>query len=34
MPSLTAHFRPAVGRSNPHLQTLWGPLWRKLPALE
>ena len=33
MPSLTAHFRPAVGLSNPHLQTLWGPLWRRLPEL-
>ncbi len=21
-------FRPAFGLSNPHLQTLWGPLWR------
>lgn len=26
-------FRPATGLSNPHLQTLWGPLWRKLPDL-
>jgi len=34
MHSLTATFRPATGLSNPHLQTLWGPLWRKLPALE
>ncbi|MDI9779253.1 MULTISPECIES: hydrolase [Pseudomonas] len=34
MPSLTATFRPAIGLSNPHLQTLWGPLWRKLPELE
>ncbi|AIN60734.1 hydrolase [Pseudomonas soli] len=34
MISLTATFRPAAGLSNPHLQTLWGPLWRKLPALE
>ncbi|QXI38240.1 hydrolase [Pseudomonas xantholysinigenes] len=33
MPSLTATFRPATGLSNPHLQTLWGPLWRKLPDL-
>ncbi|MDO7903631.1 hydrolase [Pseudomonas sp. K1(2024)] len=33
MPSPTALFRPARGLSNPHLQTLWGPLWRKLPAL-
>jgi len=22
-------FRPAAGLGNPHLQTLWGPLWRK-----
>ncbi|MDU9402072.1 hydrolase [Pseudomonas sp. zfem004] len=34
MPSLTATFRPATGLSNPHLQTLWGPLWRKLPDLQ
>jgi predicted alpha/beta-fold hydrolase len=34
MPSLTATFRPATGLSNPHLQTLWGPLWRKLPNLQ
>ncbi|MFF7108348.1 hydrolase [Pseudomonas sichuanensis] len=33
MPSLTATFRPATGLANPHLQTLWGPLWRKLPEL-
>ncbi|MGN8259879.1 hydrolase [Pseudomonas sp. SMSB3] len=33
MPSLPVSFRPAIGLSNPHLQTLWGPLWRKLPAL-
>nr|NOY01437.1 alpha/beta fold hydrolase [Gammaproteobacteria bacterium] len=33
MPSFSAPFRPAIGLSNPHLQTLWGPLWRKLPAL-
>jgi len=26
-------FRPALGLGNPHLQTLWGPLWRKQPAL-
>ena len=26
-------FRPAFGLGNPHLQTLWGPLWRKQPAL-
>ncbi|MCE1116013.1 MULTISPECIES: hydrolase [Pseudomonas] len=33
MPDLTATFRPATGLANPHLQTLWGPLWRKLPEL-
>lgn len=33
MPSHTAPFRPAIGLTNPHLQTLWGPLWRKLPEL-
>jgi hypothetical protein len=32
MPDLTATFRPATGLANPHLQTLWGPLWRKLPS--
>lgn len=34
--SLPSHpcFRPALGLGNPHLQTLWGPLWRKLPPLE
>lgn len=26
----TPVFRPAPGLGNPHLQTLWGPLWRKL----
>src|ERR1700712_3525946 len=26
-------FRPARGLGNPHLQTLWGPLWRKQPPL-
>lgn len=26
-------FCPAFGLGNPHLQTLWGPLWRKQPAL-
>lgn len=34
MPSLTATFRPATGLANPHLQTLWGPLWRKRPSLQ
>lgn len=28
-----ASFHPAIGLSNPHLQTLWGPLWRKVPSL-
>ncbi|MBD1549958.1 hydrolase [Pseudomonas sp. C2L11] len=28
-----AAFQPARGLANPHLQTLWGPLWRKLPPL-
>lgn len=27
-------FRPAFGLGNPHLQTLWGPLWRKTTHLE
>lgn len=26
-------FHPATGLANPHLQTLWGPLWRKMPGL-
>lgn len=26
-------FRPAFGLGNPHIQTLWGPLWRKMPPL-
>lgn len=34
MPNPTAIFRPATGLANPHLQTLWGPLWRKMPVLE
>ncbi|EKT4521638.1 hydrolase [Pseudomonas sp. NY15356] len=34
MPSpAPARFVPAAGLSNPHLQTLWGPLWRKLADL-
>ncbi|PWB31748.1 hydrolase [Pseudomonas sp. SDI] len=28
-----AAFAPAIGLGNPHLQTLWGPLWRKSPNL-
>jgi predicted alpha/beta-fold hydrolase len=27
-------FKPAIGLGNPHLQTLWGPLWRKTVHLE
>ncbi|MFK8329001.1 hydrolase [Pseudomonas sp. BJa5] len=27
-------FKPALGLGNPHLQTLWGPLWRKLTHLD
>ena len=27
-------FSPALGLSNPHVQTLWGPLWRTKPAIE
>jgi hypothetical protein len=26
-------FKPAIGLGNPHVQTLWGPLWRKAPPL-
>lgn len=26
-------FKPATGLRNPHVQTLWGPLWRKSPPL-
>jgi predicted alpha/beta-fold hydrolase len=33
MPSPAHAFRPARGLGNPHLQTLWGPLWRKRPSL-
>ncbi|MDD0973612.1 hydrolase [Pseudomonas sp. TNT2022 ID681] len=29
MPNPSQPFRPATGLGNPHLQTLWGPLWRK-----
>ncbi|WP_263261374.1 hydrolase [Pseudomonas sp. RIT-PI-S] len=29
----TPGFQPARGLRNPHLQTLWGPLWRKPLAL-
>lgn len=27
-------FRPALGLGNPHLQTLWGPLWRPTVHLQ
>ena len=27
-------FIPASGLGNPHLQTLWGPLWRTKPVVE
>ena len=27
-------FTPAFGLGNPHLQTLWGPLWRPTTHLE
>jgi len=27
-------FKPATGLRNPHLQTLWGPLWRKSVPLD
>ncbi|MFF7706434.1 hydrolase [Pseudomonas sp. NPDC007930] len=26
-------FRPALGLGNAHLQTLWGPLWRRMPPM-
>lgn len=32
-PSAPSPFKPALGLGNPHLQTLWGPLWRKSAAL-
>nr|WP_213878595.1 hydrolase [Pseudomonas sp. dw_358] len=31
---ITSSFKPALGMSNPHLQTLWGPLGRKTVHLE
>ena len=31
--SLAPPFKPATGLRNPHLQTLWGPLWRKSTPL-
>ena len=27
-------FTPALGLGNPHIQTLWGPLWRTKPVIE
>lgn len=30
----TPAFTPAYGLGNPHLQTLWGPLWRKTTHIE
>ncbi len=32
--SLAPPFKPATGLRNPHLQTLWGPLWRKSTPLD
>jgi predicted alpha/beta-fold hydrolase len=32
--TLTNRFIPASGLGNPHLQTLWGPLWRKVKPME
>jgi predicted alpha/beta-fold hydrolase len=32
--SCATTFKPATGLGNPHLQTLWGPLWRKTVHLE
>lgn len=34
MPTASDRFTPAQGLGNPHLQTLWGPLWRKTTHLE
>ncbi|OOV90337.1 hydrolase [Pseudomonas sp. MF4836] len=34
MPTSSDRFTPAFGLGNPHLQTLWGPLWRKTTHLE
>ncbi|MDH0747260.1 hydrolase [Pseudomonas sp. GD03842] len=33
-PTESGVFAPAFGLGNPHLQTMWGPIWRKMPALE
>ena len=32
--SAVESFNPASGLGNPHLQTLWGPLWRTKPVVE
>lgn len=34
MPDSPDRFIPAFGLGNPHLQTLWGPLWRPATALQ
>lgn len=34
MPTSSDRFTPALGLGNPHLQTLWGPLWRKTTHLD
>ncbi|KAF0867422.1 hydrolase [Pseudomonas sp. LD120] len=34
MPDSPDRFTPAFGLGNPHLQTLWGPLWRPTTQLE
>ncbi|VVN85355.1 hydrolase [Pseudomonas fluorescens] len=34
MPTPPDRFTPALGLGNPHLQTLWGPLWRKTTHLD
>ncbi|KTC37212.1 MAG: hydrolase [Pseudomonas sp.] len=34
MPDSPDRFIPAFGLGNPHLQTLWGPLWRPATPLE
>ncbi|WP_439854299.1 hydrolase [Pseudomonas yamanorum] len=34
MSKTSDRFTPAFGLGNPHLQTLWGPLWRKTTHIE
>jgi predicted alpha/beta-fold hydrolase len=34
LPTPSERFIPAFGLGNPHLQTLWGPVWRKKTRLE